>query len=279
MRYHVSSYLAERRFEELTADVGFGAPLSVAPERLRRSDLLGFAGIEAAEVPTLPLEPHAAGRSTPTRAATPAAAPAPASRTSSTWSRSRRSSRSRPAACGARCMPRSPRARSNSFPARCRRLPRSGAPDTAGWRPRPGSPQSCPPGTSRRGPSSIRSSVGRSPTMPGGTRPGGRGRRRLAARLTPSLPFAALSTVPGDDMPAPDLRSVLALRSWRRGRRWPGRSARSVPPQPRGDAGTAGARGAWPSAQGGSTSTARPSVAVAVSSSSPAYASTASAHR
>ena len=60
VRYHVSSYLAERRFEELTVDIGFSAPLTVAPERLRGPDLLGFAEIEAAEVPTLPLEPHVA---------------------------------------------------------------------------------------------------------------------------------------------------------------------------------------------------------------------------
>lgn len=60
VRYHVSSYLAERRFEELTVDVGFGPPLTIAPERLRGPDLLGFAEIEAAEVPALPLEPHVA---------------------------------------------------------------------------------------------------------------------------------------------------------------------------------------------------------------------------
>jgi hypothetical protein len=60
VRYHVSSYLAGRRFEELTVDVGFGDPPPVTPERLRGPDLLSFAEIEAAEVPTLPLERHVA---------------------------------------------------------------------------------------------------------------------------------------------------------------------------------------------------------------------------
>ena len=60
VRYHVSSYLAGRRFEELTLDVGFGDPLTAAPEWLRGPALLAFAEIEATEVPALPLEPHVA---------------------------------------------------------------------------------------------------------------------------------------------------------------------------------------------------------------------------
>jgi len=60
VRYHVTSYLAGRRFEELALDVGFGDPLTAKPERLRGPDLLGFAGIEATEVPALPLESHVA---------------------------------------------------------------------------------------------------------------------------------------------------------------------------------------------------------------------------
>ena len=60
VRYHVSSYLAGRRFEELTLDVGFGDPLTGAPDRLRGLALLAFAEIEATEVPVLPLEPHVA---------------------------------------------------------------------------------------------------------------------------------------------------------------------------------------------------------------------------
>lgn len=61
-RYHVSSYLAGRWFEELTVDVGFGDPLTVAPERLRGPDLPGFAEIAPVEIPTptLPLEQHVA---------------------------------------------------------------------------------------------------------------------------------------------------------------------------------------------------------------------------
>lgn len=58
VRYHVSAFLAGRRFEELTVDVGFGCPLTMEPERLRGPDLLSFAEIEATEVPTLPLELH-----------------------------------------------------------------------------------------------------------------------------------------------------------------------------------------------------------------------------
>ena len=60
VRYHVSSYLAGRRFEELILDIGFGDPLIGEPEQLRGPDLLGFAEIEAIEVPVLPLEPHVA---------------------------------------------------------------------------------------------------------------------------------------------------------------------------------------------------------------------------
>ncbi len=61
-RYHVSSYLAGRWFEELTVDVGFGDPLTVAPERLRGPDLPGFAQIAPVKIPTptLPLEQHVA---------------------------------------------------------------------------------------------------------------------------------------------------------------------------------------------------------------------------
>jgi hypothetical protein len=60
VRYHVSAYLAGRRFEELTVDVGFCDPLTVAPERLRGPNLLSFAEIAPIEVPALPLAPHVA---------------------------------------------------------------------------------------------------------------------------------------------------------------------------------------------------------------------------
>ncbi|MDA8218851.1 MAG: nucleotidyl transferase AbiEii/AbiGii toxin family protein [Dehalococcoidales bacterium] len=60
VRYHVSAYLAGRRFEELTVDVGFGDPPLGEPERLRGPDLLSFAEIAPIEVPALPLEQHVA---------------------------------------------------------------------------------------------------------------------------------------------------------------------------------------------------------------------------
>ena len=60
VRYHVSAYLAGRRFEELTVDVGFGDPPVGEPERLRGPDLLSFAEIAPVEVPALPLEQHVA---------------------------------------------------------------------------------------------------------------------------------------------------------------------------------------------------------------------------
>lgn len=58
VRYHVTAELDGRPFEFVTVDVGFGAPPPLAPDVLRGPDLLGFAGIPPAEVPTLPLETH-----------------------------------------------------------------------------------------------------------------------------------------------------------------------------------------------------------------------------
>lgn len=60
VRYRVSSYLAGRRFEDISVDVGFGRPLTVGPARLRGPNLLGFAEIQPSEVPALPLEAHVA---------------------------------------------------------------------------------------------------------------------------------------------------------------------------------------------------------------------------
>lgn len=60
MRYHVTSYVAGRRFEELTVAVGFDDPPTAEPERLRGTALLGFAEIAPVEVPALPLEQHMA---------------------------------------------------------------------------------------------------------------------------------------------------------------------------------------------------------------------------
>ena len=60
VRYHVSAYLAGRRFEELTVDIGFGDVPVGEPERLRGPDFLSFAEIAPVEVPALPLEQHVA---------------------------------------------------------------------------------------------------------------------------------------------------------------------------------------------------------------------------
>ena len=60
VRYHVSAYLAGRRFEELIVDIGFDRVPVGNPERLRGPDLLSFAEIAPVEVPALPLEQHVA---------------------------------------------------------------------------------------------------------------------------------------------------------------------------------------------------------------------------
>jgi hypothetical protein len=56
VRYHVTAAVDRRPFEQVTIDVGFGEPTTLRPEMLRGPDLLSFADILAAEVPTLPLE-------------------------------------------------------------------------------------------------------------------------------------------------------------------------------------------------------------------------------
>lgn len=60
VRYHVTAQVDGRRFEDITVDVGFGDPPLLEPEVLRGPDLLSFADIPPAEVPTLPLEQHVA---------------------------------------------------------------------------------------------------------------------------------------------------------------------------------------------------------------------------
>jgi hypothetical protein len=60
VRYRARAELAGRLFEQVTLDIGFSDALGWQPERLRVPDLLSFAGIEAIEVPTLPLEQHVA---------------------------------------------------------------------------------------------------------------------------------------------------------------------------------------------------------------------------
>jgi len=60
VRYRVRVELGGRRFEEVMVDIGFSDPLKWKPEPIRAPDLLSFAGIEAIEVPVLPLEQHIA---------------------------------------------------------------------------------------------------------------------------------------------------------------------------------------------------------------------------
>jgi hypothetical protein len=60
VRYHVTAEVDGRPFEHVTVDVGFGDPSTLKPEVLRGPDLLSFADIPAAQVPTLPLEQHVA---------------------------------------------------------------------------------------------------------------------------------------------------------------------------------------------------------------------------
>lgn len=60
VRYAIRAELAGRLFEEVTVDISFSDPLRWAPEFVAGSDLLSFAGIEAIEVPTLPLEAQVA---------------------------------------------------------------------------------------------------------------------------------------------------------------------------------------------------------------------------
>ncbi len=60
VRYHVTAEVDGRPFEHVTVDVGFGVPPPLDPDVLRGPDLLGFADLPPAEVPTLPLEQHVA---------------------------------------------------------------------------------------------------------------------------------------------------------------------------------------------------------------------------
>jgi hypothetical protein len=60
VRCRVRAELAGRLFENVVVDIGFSDPLGWAPERVRGSDLLAFAGIEPVEVPVISLDPPAA---------------------------------------------------------------------------------------------------------------------------------------------------------------------------------------------------------------------------
>jgi predicted nucleotidyltransferase component of viral defense system len=60
VRCRIRAELAGRLFENVVVDIGFSDPLGWAPELVRGSDLLGFAGIEPVEVPVIPLEQQVA---------------------------------------------------------------------------------------------------------------------------------------------------------------------------------------------------------------------------
>jgi predicted nucleotidyltransferase component of viral defense system len=60
VRYKVHASLASRTFVDITVDVGFNRHVGWVPESLPAPDVLGFAGIEAIDVPVLPLAQHVA---------------------------------------------------------------------------------------------------------------------------------------------------------------------------------------------------------------------------
>ena len=60
VRYHLTSNLAGRRFENLAIDVSFSDPALNSTELLQSPNLLRFAGIEPITVPAIPLEQHVA---------------------------------------------------------------------------------------------------------------------------------------------------------------------------------------------------------------------------
>jgi hypothetical protein len=59
-RWRVAATLAGRIFERTVIDVAFAAAPVRAPDQITTSSLLGFAGIDAVEVPTLAIEQHLA---------------------------------------------------------------------------------------------------------------------------------------------------------------------------------------------------------------------------
>jgi hypothetical protein len=60
VRFHITAQLAGRTFEQFTLDIGFTDTIPAHPDAIRTSDLLAFAGIDAIELPTLPLAQHLA---------------------------------------------------------------------------------------------------------------------------------------------------------------------------------------------------------------------------
>lgn len=60
IRFRARAELAGRLFDEVTVDVAFSDPLGWEPELLSGPDLLGFAGLDPAVVPVVPLEQQVA---------------------------------------------------------------------------------------------------------------------------------------------------------------------------------------------------------------------------
>jgi len=60
VRYRVSAILDDRRFEQVTVDIGLRSSAVPMPELLLGSDLVVFAGIPRITVPALPLALHVA---------------------------------------------------------------------------------------------------------------------------------------------------------------------------------------------------------------------------
>lgn len=60
VRCRIRAELGGRLFENVVVDMGFSDPLCWAPELIRGSDLLEFAGIDPVEVPVIPLEQQVA---------------------------------------------------------------------------------------------------------------------------------------------------------------------------------------------------------------------------
>lgn len=60
VRCRIRAELGGRLFENVAVDIGFFDPLGWAPDLVRGSDLLQFAGIDPVEVPVIPLEQQVA---------------------------------------------------------------------------------------------------------------------------------------------------------------------------------------------------------------------------
>jgi hypothetical protein len=60
VRFHVTAQLGGRTFEQFRVDIGFVDSISYEPDTIRSTGLLGFAGIPALELPTIPITQHLA---------------------------------------------------------------------------------------------------------------------------------------------------------------------------------------------------------------------------